>query len=183
MATKIKQKYHQYKLGYTLVEIMVVISIMAILTAVIYSSFDTSKANSRDQKRVGDLSVIQLALEQFFQKYGVYPVQLSELVDGKKDVSPVIKFLPEIPADLPPNTAYNYFPMTKMPMTTGGSIGSNNCVSYQLWTTFEGNNEHINSRRIFNSTNLSDDVFECGPLYNHPPVDASSNDKIYDVMP
>jgi prepilin-type N-terminal cleavage/methylation domain-containing protein len=48
--------------GYTLVEVVVVISIMAFLSAIIYSSFDVSKAQSRDRQRVSDIVLYKLLL-------------------------------------------------------------------------------------------------------------------------
>ena len=167
--------------GYTLVEVIVVISIMAVLTAIIYSSFDISKAQSRDRERVSDISVIQIALEQYFQKYGVYPVSLSSIVEGNPNESIKIKFLSEIPKDPSTNKIYSestnsgYFPMTK----TKDSL---NCISYQLWTTFENSNSYLDSKKGFDSTSLSKDIYECG-VEQHTGIDASSSPLVYDVMP
>ena len=113
--------------GYTLIEIVVVISIMATMSAIVYSSFDASRAKSRDQKRISDISTIQISLEQYFQKNGIYPLTLSLLVPT---------YLSSIPTDPSTNMDYgaNYFPISK------GLSSSNNCVSYQLWTKFEINN-------------------------------------------
>ena len=172
--------------GFTLVEIVVVIAIMGILTAIIYSSFDKSKANSRDQKRVSDISAIQLALELYFNKNGVYPMQLVSLVPT---------YLSAIPT--PPNTSdspyqNNYFPMAKVP----GPDNSHSCVSYQLWTKFEISNAYLDSKKSFDSTLVADSkgskssggFYECvSPGNNHygAQINAGSaaNNLVYDVMP
>lgn len=155
--------------GFTLIEIVIVISIMGLFTVMMYSSFDSSKAKSRDQKRVSDISTIQLALEQYFNKNGVYPTNLSALVPG---------FISEIPKD-PKGVMYSgYFPITR----TNGSV---NCTSYQLWTEMEQVNQYLDTKKGFNSENLSGytNYFECGN--SHPRVDASNtaNPLVYDVMP
>jgi prepilin-type N-terminal cleavage/methylation domain-containing protein len=165
--------------GFTLVEIVVVIGIMGLLTALIYSSFDTSKAKSRDQKRVSDVSAIQLALEQYFQKYGVYPVAL----DDTKFKS----FISVIPQGPNANEVYSYFPLTR-------TIGSSNCVSYQLWTKFELNNAFLDSKKNFNtlSSNLLPAnskalYYQCGGNTLTGINADNSTDPlaklIYDVMP
>jgi general secretion pathway protein G len=166
--------------GFTLIEVIVVISIMAVLSVIIYASFDKSKAKSRDQKRISDISSIQLALEQYFNKYGVYPTVLS-------DTKLVPAFISEIPT--PPNSGetYNYFPLTK-------TNGSSDCVSYQLWTTFEMTNLYLDQKKGFNSKSLASSGWSecscagdtaCTAKHASSIVDASANANtlIYDVMP
>lgn len=168
--------------GFTLIEIVIVIGIMAFFSAIIYSSFDTSRAKSRDQKRVSDISLIQLALEQYFQKYGVYPTDLQYLVDGNPDLpkDKQIKFLPELPKAPSADEKYSYFPITKTK-----PIPNSYCVTYQLWTKFELINQYLGSKKGFNSKNLTG-MDECKDLTSsipRTPIDASADQKIYDVMP
>jgi len=59
--------------GFTLVELMVVIAIIAILTGIIITGLVSSKGKSRDAKRASDLSQIQLAIEQYFDRCDQYP--------------------------------------------------------------------------------------------------------------
>lgn len=61
------------KKGFTLIELMVSIAIIGILTAIITTNFTSSKAKSRDAKRVSDLAQIQLALSLYFDKFNSYP--------------------------------------------------------------------------------------------------------------
>jgi prepilin-type N-terminal cleavage/methylation domain-containing protein len=63
--------------GFTLVELIIVIGIIAILSGIIIANLTGSKAKSRDAQRISDLNQIQLALEQYFDRCGQYP-----LVDG-----------------------------------------------------------------------------------------------------
>ena len=66
-------KKNLYKKAFTLVELMIVIAIIAVLTAIVTSNFAQSKAKSRDAKRISDLSQIQLALEMAFDRCNDYP--------------------------------------------------------------------------------------------------------------
>jgi prepilin-type N-terminal cleavage/methylation domain-containing protein len=64
-----------YQKGFTLVEIMVVISIISILAGVAtYASIGSSQ-KSRDAKRQADLTLLQNAVELYKTKYGRYPDQ------------------------------------------------------------------------------------------------------------
>jgi len=66
--------FKPYSSGFTLVEMLVVIAIIAILTGIIVTDIAGSKAKSRDAERASDLAQIQLAIEQFFDRCDVYPV-------------------------------------------------------------------------------------------------------------
>lgn len=60
--------------GFTLIELMVVVVIIAVLTSIVMASFSQAKAKSRDAKRISDLAQIQLALELAFDKCNIYPL-------------------------------------------------------------------------------------------------------------
>ena len=66
------------KAGFTLIELMVVISIIAILSAAGIVLFQNSIKNARDGKRIGDIQEIQKGLEQYYSANGnAYPAALS----------------------------------------------------------------------------------------------------------
>jgi len=60
-------------LGFSLVELLVVISIIGILSAVLYATFSEGSAQSRDAERQADIRNVQSALELYRNKYGNYP--------------------------------------------------------------------------------------------------------------
>lgn len=66
-----------FKNGFSIIELLIVMAIIAILTAIITTNFATSKSKSRDAKRVSDIAQIQLALEMVFDKCNAYPQGIS----------------------------------------------------------------------------------------------------------
>lgn len=59
--------------GFTLVELLVTISIIAVLGAVAFVFFNQAQISGRDSKRMGDLREAQKALEQYFALTRSYP--------------------------------------------------------------------------------------------------------------
>ncbi len=68
-------KISSSRFGFTLVELMVVVSVIGILSSIIYASFGGARAASRDDVRKSALKEVQLALERYKAQYGVYPAQ------------------------------------------------------------------------------------------------------------
>jgi prepilin-type N-terminal cleavage/methylation domain-containing protein len=66
---------HKNKInGFTLVELLVVITILGILATIGLVAFSSSQARGRDAQRKSDLKQIATALELFYSDYGKYPV-------------------------------------------------------------------------------------------------------------
>ncbi len=59
--------------GFTLVELLVVMSIIGVLAALAVGSFRTAQMRGRDATRKSDLKQISNALELFYADYGKYP--------------------------------------------------------------------------------------------------------------
>lgn len=59
--------------GFTLVELLVAISILAVLSVVGLISFIQVTKNSRDSKRISDMRQVQASLEQYFADQFFYP--------------------------------------------------------------------------------------------------------------
>ncbi|EKD56864.1 MAG: Type II secretory pathway pseudopilin PulG-like protein [uncultured bacterium] len=66
-------KKHNKTTGFTLVELLVVISIIGLLATLAIVSLNAARTRSRDTKRASDLRTIQTALELYFDENDDYP--------------------------------------------------------------------------------------------------------------
>lgn len=68
------KKAHAFRqLGFTLVELLIVIAIMGLLTAISVTQFQTAKKKANDVARKGDLNAVSKALQMYFADYGKMP--------------------------------------------------------------------------------------------------------------
>ena len=58
--------------GFSLIELMVALSVIVIIGTASFSAFRSSRKNSRDAKRTGDLTALQQAFEQYYAVNGIY---------------------------------------------------------------------------------------------------------------
>jgi len=65
-------KYNKNK-GFTVVEMLVIITIIGIISSVVLVSISSFRANARDVVRYSDLENVQLALHLYHDKNGSYP--------------------------------------------------------------------------------------------------------------
>jgi len=61
------------QLGFTLIEILVVMAILAILSAIGIGSFQSSQQKARDSERKSSFKQIGIALETYYNDYSQYP--------------------------------------------------------------------------------------------------------------
>ncbi len=62
------------KKGFTLIEMLIVITIIALLASMILVGMGGARAKARDSRRIADLHNVQNALELYYAKNGSYPV-------------------------------------------------------------------------------------------------------------
>lgn len=93
-------KKNNKKSGFTLFELLVSISIIAVLTAVAVVSFGGLNKKTRDARRSSDLEKIRMALEAAKQIGNTYPTNLTTLVGSS--------FLERVPTD-PKGVGYSYY--------------------------------------------------------------------------
>ncbi len=72
------KKNNQKNLGFTLLEMLVVMLIIIVLAAVGLRSFNASRNKSRDARRKSDLEQLQRALEMYHSDKGYYPVHTAD---------------------------------------------------------------------------------------------------------
>ena len=61
------------KRGFTLIELLVVIAIIGLLSSIVLSSVNQSRARARDVRRLADMRSIITALELYYQDHGKFP--------------------------------------------------------------------------------------------------------------
>jgi prepilin-type N-terminal cleavage/methylation domain-containing protein len=69
----------QNQKGFTLIEVLIVVAIIGILTAILVANYNDARKNSRDKIRKSDLKTIQLSLELYKAQVGSYPSALTSL--------------------------------------------------------------------------------------------------------
>lgn len=100
------------KKGFTLIEMLVVVSIIALLAAVIFSFIQSTNLKTRDIKRVSDIKRIQTAIQLYYIDHnGTYPPSGSTAYPDN-DWNPELKnalvptYISKLPVD-PANDATN----------------------------------------------------------------------------
>lgn len=97
------------KKGFTLLELLVTISVIGILVSVLASSFTTAQQRGRDTKRRADLLEIQKSLEQCYALNGTYPL-VTDVVSGSPlscGTQTTMNFVPNDPKNTG-NYVYTY---------------------------------------------------------------------------
>lgn len=116
------------KNGFSLFELLIVISIIGILTAVVSVAYSGAQKKTRDARRVEDMKLVQTAAEQFYsQNNYVYPEDDGTPwvgVDGQN----ILDIFPVDPKNSSPYV-YNY---------TGG-VGVSYCVCAAVENVNNGN--------------------------------------------
>lgn len=78
---------HRYKLGFTLIELGIVLVVIGVITTITIVSLNIISAKNRDTKRIGDVRSIQTALELYYNRNSSYPETLTSglpLANGGK---------------------------------------------------------------------------------------------------
>jgi len=77
--------------GFTLIELMIVISIIGILAAIAAPSYQMGIIKAREAVLLENMYAINSSIDQFYADQGKYPISLEELVEKK--------YLKSIPKD------------------------------------------------------------------------------------
>jgi general secretion pathway protein G len=95
------------KNGFTLIEILVAASIIAVLSVVGVTSFTSINKRSRDARRKSDVEQVRSALEMWRSDNGSYPGNTTWQILSNQLSGLVPNYLPALPAD--PQTTSNYY--------------------------------------------------------------------------
>lgn len=115
------------KKGFTLIEILIAVAIIAILTAIGIVSYTSINRRARDAKRVGDIEQIRSGLEMYRSDNGFYPAINTSGFDVASNLAAPLSvsntYLPSIPADPQSSQHTYYFEVTSQDMTVGNYYG------------------------------------------------------------
>lgn len=126
--------------GFTLVELLVVISIIGILSLIIFASFDESRKKARDTARTSDIQQLGAAIHLYGATYGHYPSSSDGACTGSGSFGPsgclqvlvTSGIYQSIPQD-PTNTGSQIYKYDNTCATPSG--GGN--TYYRVWTIGE----------------------------------------------
>ncbi len=103
--------------GFTLIEILVAATIIAVLSVVGAASYASINKRSRDAKRRSDLEQVRSALEMFRTDNGFYPAGSTTGFRLLTDLESALvsTYMPSVPADPKSTSAYYYSPLGTAP--------------------------------------------------------------------
>jgi general secretion pathway protein G len=106
------------KKGFTLIEILVAATIIAVLSVVGVASYTSINKRSRDAKRKSDLEQVRSALEMYRTDKGFYPDTGSDFTSLEDLESALVPtYMPSIPTD-PKSTTTTPIPYYYSPLGT-----------------------------------------------------------------
>ncbi len=136
--------------GFTLIELMVVVSIIGILMAAGILAFSNAQQSARDAKRRADVDAISKALEQYNQaNSGKYPAATAGVIDP----TTINTYFPSgaVPKD-PLNSGSNVYTITGTASTPNMAY----CVGTKLEKLGTGNCSTLGANGVCNYTGTLD---------------------------
>lgn len=121
------------KKGFTLIELIVSIVIVALLSVVAMVNFSGTRAKARDSRRVADLEKIRMALEMARQLGTTYPLTLNVL-----PTMGVIESIPQNPKGIgysygrSPTSNYRYGLGTSMEDLGSTNMAASGGINYRV---------------------------------------------------
>jgi prepilin-type N-terminal cleavage/methylation domain-containing protein len=131
--------------GFTIVELLIVIVVIAILATLVIVTFTGIQQKARDSKRETDIDALDSHLEAFYADNGYYPTitdmtSSSWVANNMKGLDPSALTDPKgtlITGNAPATGTYVYSYVTQGCTTTQASSSTNGCTSFVLTAELE----------------------------------------------
>lgn len=135
------QNEHKRVEGYTFIEILVVVSVIAVLVAIALVSYGSINKRSRDARRKSDIEQIRSALEMYRADNETYPNIGSgfQPITSYQSLSDYLSTFPEDPKD---NETYYYRIYTGIIRVSPDPIYLDYCVEARLEMIAEGEEDN-----------------------------------------
>lgn len=142
--------------GFTLVELMVVVSIIGVLAAIVYANVGAASPKARDAERQADIRNLQTAIEQYKQKNGRYPamgcVPGGDQISSESDCATYVASLsPQFITVLPKDTRRGTNPGYSYVTNTDGT-------SYKVMAVGTVESETVTSAHPMKSCDTTADI-------------------------
>ncbi|MBI2011563.1 type II secretion system protein [Candidatus Daviesbacteria bacterium] len=132
-----KTKEKMQSRGFTLVELLVAIAIIAMVFGIVITSATGIRKSARDTQRHADLKSIQSALQQYYADQNYFPLSpLPSPGNALKNPVGTITYLQSIPKDPQSGDSYGYTSL-KLDESVCDSSGINKCLKYCLFAKLE----------------------------------------------
>lgn len=159
-----KRNQDKRNLGFTIVELLIVIVVIGILAALVITAYAGIQAKARNGKRATDIQAVQTQLEAFYSTNGYYP-SLTDLnsatwratnmksLDKIALVDPSTNCDPAVASTCVGATAgakiYSY--VVRDSSSAVCEVTDTNCAQYVLTATYEGT---VNNQTTYIKNNL-----------------------------
>lgn len=145
--------------GFTIIEILVAVAIMAVLASIVLSNTTNSRAKARDAERVSDLGQIQLALSLYYDRCGEYPATITAGANNGCPAGITLDtFISPIPTPPLPSEIYGYI------------VSDGNRSRYILHASLEQYTPAMQRSITSFLGSWNGDIFTCNSV-NNPPLD------------
>lgn len=125
--------------GFTIIEMLVVIALIAILVVLVLVNFNKSKEQTRDKIRISNIQSLRLALEEYRSVCGQYPEDIYGSDAKKSNGCPsgvsFDDFIAEIPVDPSTGDDYLYKGLRNLPGLS--TTDPNHCYDYHIGAELE----------------------------------------------
>jgi type II secretory pathway pseudopilin PulG len=113
--------------GMSMIEILIVVTVFAIISIALFTGFTRQMSKARDAQRKDHLEELKVGFEDYYNDNQCYPDLSSFANCGSEELQPYVK---EIPCDPTDGLPYTYF-----------SLGGNVCAGYRVLVQLANTND------------------------------------------